>query len=118
MNLTPEEIKANRKNPEKLLHIVGLLTEAIELDERKRQNMFKLRWELRRQMHLNMPVFWLGELKEITLQKTFMAMLKEYEIVFGKRHQLARDAPWRSAADWQANERMKYEEAQKKVVAT
>jgi len=116
MNISPDEIEANRNNPEKLLHIISLLTEAIELDEKKKQKMFQLRWEFTRQLHLKMPAFWLEGLKGITLVKIFRQYCKEYEIVFDKEHHLSKDVQWRASEDWKANERRKYDAAQKKVV--
>jgi len=109
--LSPEEIEANRNNPELLLRIVATLTKAIKLDEKKQIKMRQLRWEVTRQMHYRMPKFWLEEVKGQNLIKIFQEWCKEYQKIF-KDPYPHYDVIWRDAKDWKALQKTRYEKAQ------
>jgi len=118
MNITAEEIEKNRNNPEKLKHIVDLLTQSIELDERKQVTTKKLRWELTRQMHNKMTTFWIDD--EVTgnmgLVKLFNKWNAEYEIVFGKQSPYIYGNFIQDAIDWKWRQKENWEKAQKELI--
>lgn len=117
MEITAEEIEANKNNPEKLKHIVDLLTQVIELDKKKEITHRQLRWELTRQMQLKMPKFWLEDYNGMKLVKRFHTWNDEYELVFGKPSPHIYGNFIQDAKEWKWRQRKKYDTANRKMIA-